>query len=71
MTGVQTCALPICQLGTTVDPSKIDVFKPLLLESSPTLVDKQVTTSTGEPYHIVHQYDRVPEWKKIVEEIYG
>ena len=60
-----------CQLGTTVDPSKIDVFKPLLLESSPTLVDKQVTTSTGEPYHIVHQYDRVPEWKKIVEEIYG
>jgi hypothetical protein len=30
-----------------------------------------VTTSTGTPYHIVHQYDRVPEWRKIIEEKYG
>jgi hypothetical protein len=30
-----------------------------------------VMTNSGIPYHIVHQYDRVPEWKKVIEEIYG
>lgn len=60
-----------CQLGTTVDPSKISAFKPLLLEPSPIFTDNQVTTSMGEPYYIVHQYDRVPEWKKVIEAKYG
>ena len=59
------------QLGTTADPSKIDQFRPLLLEAEPKLVNDQVTTSTGIPFTIVHQYDRVPEWRKILEEKYN
>ena len=60
-----------CQLGTTADPSKVEQFRPHLLEALPTLKDGQITTSTGIPYHIVHQYDRVPEWRKIIEERFG
>jgi hypothetical protein len=60
-----------CQLGTTADPSKIHQFKPLLLEPSPTIKDDIVTTSKGTPYYIVHQYDRVPEWRKLIEVKYG
>jgi len=60
-----------CQLGTTADPSKIDQFKPYLLEPSPKMENNEVTTSTGIPFTIVHQYDRVPEWKKIIEEKYN
>ena len=33
--------------------------------------DGEVTTSTGLPFTIVHQYDRVPEWRKIIEAKYG
>ena len=59
-----------CQLGTTADPSKIDSFRPYLLEPSPKLDDDKVVTSTGIEYTIVHQYDRVPEWKKVIEAKY-
>jgi hypothetical protein len=59
-----------CQLGTTADPSKIDQFRPFLLEPSPKLDDDKVVTSTGIEYTIVHQYDRVPEWKKVIEAKY-
>lgn len=59
------------QLGTTGDPSKASQFDPLLLESKPKLENDIVTTSTGEQFYIVHQYDRVPEMKKILEKKYG
>ena len=59
------------QLGTTADPSKIDQFRPNLLEPSPKMVGDEVTTSTGIPFTIVHQYERVPEWRKIIEEKYA
>jgi len=59
-----------CQLGTTVDPSKINEFKPFLLEPSPIMQDGKVVTSTGKEFSIVHQYDRVPEWRKIIEAKY-
>lgn len=59
-----------CQLGTTADPSKIDSFRPFLLEPSPKLEDDKVVTSEGIEYTIVHQYDRVPEWKKVIEAKY-
>ena len=59
-----------CQLGTTADPSKIDSFKPFLLEPSPKLEGEKVVTSTGIGYTIVHQYDRVPEWRKVIEAKY-
>jgi hypothetical protein len=59
-----------CQLGTTADPSKIDLFKPVLLEPSPKLEGDKVVTSEGIKYTIVHQYDRVPDWKKVIEAKY-
>jgi hypothetical protein len=60
----------ICHAGTTADPSKIEDFRPHLLESEPVFEDGIVKTSKGKPYYIVHQYDRVPEWKTFVEEKY-
>jgi hypothetical protein len=59
-----------CQAGTTVDPSKIQQFRPFLIEAEPKFEDGVVLTSLGEPFCIVHQYDRVPEWKKFVEQKY-
>ena len=59
-----------CQLGTTADPNKIEEFRPHLLEPSPKLDNDKVVTSTGIEYIIVHQYDRVPEWKKVIEAKY-
>lgn len=61
-----------CQLGTTADPNKIEQFKPFLLEPSPKIKNNIIVTSKEEKeYVIVHQYDRVPEWKKILEEKYS
>ena len=59
------------QLGTTADPSKIEEFRPHLFEATPIMKDDVVCTSTGEPFYLVHQYDRVPEWRKIIEKKYG
>ena len=58
------------QAGTTVDPSKIDMFRPFLTEAEPIFEDGIVKTSNGKPFCIVHQYDRVPEWKKFVMDKY-
>ena len=59
------------QLGTTGDPSKIETFRPKLIEAEPKMENGIVTTSTGIPFTIVHQYDRVPNWRKILEEKYA
>jgi hypothetical protein len=59
-----------CQLGTTADPSKIDSFRPFLLEPSPKLEGDKVVTSEEIEYTIVHQYDRIPEWRKVIEAKY-
>ena len=60
-----------CQLGTTADPTKLEQFKPFLLEKLPKLDGDKVVTSTGLEYTIVHQYDRVPEWRELIEKKYG
>jgi hypothetical protein len=60
-----------CEAGTVADPSKIDLFRPNLLCGEPIFKDGIVTTDLGVPYAIVHQYDRVPEWKKFVQQKYG
>jgi hypothetical protein len=60
-----------CQAGTTVDPSKINSFRPNLLEPEPKFENGIVKTSLDRTFAIVHQYDRVPEWKKYVQEKYG
>jgi hypothetical protein len=57
------------QLGTT-GPQIAGKYATRLVENSPILVDNVVCTSTGKPFAIVHQYDRVPEWKDIIEEKY-
>jgi hypothetical protein len=55
------------QLGTTADPSKMESFGPVLLEPRPQMMNGEVLTSQGIPFTIVHQYDRVPEWKAAIE----
>jgi hypothetical protein len=60
-----------CQAGTVADPTKMNTFRPNLLEEEPTFKDGIVYTSTGKPFSIVHQYDRVPEWKKFIMDKYN
>jgi hypothetical protein len=57
------------QLGTT-GPQIADKYGSKLVEKSPILIDDKICTSKGIPFAMVHQYDRVPEWKKIIEEKY-
>ena len=58
------------QAGTTVDPSKIESFRSFLTESEPVFEDGIVRTNQKLDFTIVHQYDRVPEWKKFVMKRY-
>jgi hypothetical protein len=60
-----------CQAGTTVDPAKIDSFRPNLLEPEPAWDGEHVTTSTGDIFPVVHQWDRIPAWKSSIEQRYG
>lgn len=55
------------QLGT----SKVDGFKNLIVEPQPIIVDGVVCTSKGIPFSIVHQYDRISEWKDTIERKYS
>jgi hypothetical protein len=57
------------QLGTT-GPQVAGKYAGKLVEKSPILVDNVVCTSDGTPFVMVHQYDRVPEWKEIIEKKY-
>lgn len=59
-----------CEAGTVADPSKIESFRPNLLCDEPK-VENGLVTYNDVPFSIVHQYDRVPEWKKFVQEKYG
>jgi len=54
-----------CQVGTTADPSKN--FSSVNLTPPPYMIGDTVVTSTGEQYTIVHQYNRNPQWKQIIE----
>lgn len=56
--------------GTTNDPAKITSFKPNLLEESANFDGETVSNSDGVPFVIVHQYDRVPEWNKVLDAKY-
>lgn len=59
-----------CQAGTTVDPSKIEQFRPYLTEEEPQFDNGVVWTADREMFCIVHQYDRVPEWKDFIMKKY-
>jgi hypothetical protein len=41
-----------------------------LLEPSPIMDGDIVKTSTGIPFAMVHQYDRIPEWNRIITKKY-
>lgn len=56
------------QLGTT-GPQVVN--KTVVTEPTPLMIGDMVCTSVGTPYSIVHQYDRIPQWKKIIEEKYA
>lgn len=54
------------QLGTT-GPQIAGKYGDRLVENSPIMIDNVVCTSQGIPFALVHQYDRVPEWKEKIE----
>jgi hypothetical protein len=60
-----------CQAGTTVDPAKIENFRPHLLEPEPRWSDSLSKTSTGITHVILHQWDRIPAWQQEIEKKYG
>jgi hypothetical protein len=56
-----------CQCGTVLDPEKAH-YVPYLVDTQPRVVNGVVLSMPYEkPFHIVHQWDRVPEIKQIVE----
>lgn len=60
-----------CHAGTVADPSKMSQFRPNLLEPEPVWKDGKVYTWNDALITILHQYDRVPEWKKAIEARYN
>lgn len=62
-----------CELGTVMDPAKIDSFRPNLMFSEPIWKDRQVKIPplAETPFPIVHQYDRVPFLKEFIREKYN
>jgi len=59
-----------CEAGTVADPTKIAEFRPNLMCDEPIVKDGLVYYG-DKLFPIVHQYDRVPEWKKFVKQKYG
>ena len=57
------------QLGTT-GPQVANKYANKLIEPSPILINDMICTSKGIPFSIVHQYDRVPTWKEMIEKKY-
>jgi hypothetical protein len=61
-----------CQLGTSMDPLKWDNFKKNFLADPPKYNPETgiVTTADDKPYVIVHQYDRIPILRDLINERY-
>ena len=61
------------QLGTMMDPRKLEAYAPFLTEPSPRFNPQTglVETQSGMPFTIVHQWDRVPEVRESVERLYA
>jgi hypothetical protein len=56
----------------TNKPDMLEKFGPYLLEERPSMNDAGVVVnSAGNPFVIVHQYDRVPEWMEYFSKKYG
>jgi hypothetical protein len=59
-----------CQAGTVADPRQLPHLRDALLDAEPVFDGTFVRTPRGEPYAIVHQYDRVPRWRETFEARY-
>ena len=60
----------VTQLGTVL--VKKDEFKDVLLEPTPIVSsDYIVSNQKGEPFCLVHQYDRIPEFKEFIYKKYS
>jgi hypothetical protein len=57
------------QLGTT-GPHVEQKLGKYLVENTP-IYNQEVKTSTGIPFVIVHQYDRIPVWRDLINKKYG
>ena len=55
----------------TNKPDLIEKLGPYLLEKRPYFNGEQIVNSSGDPFVIVHQYDRVPEWMEYFSDKYG
>ena len=58
-----------CQTGTVADPLKD--YSKVTIDAAPRLDDGLIKTSYGKDFCIVHQYNRNPQWKKVIEEKYN
>lgn len=55
------------------NPEKMKIYEDLFGLSSYPILNSEgqiINENNGNPYIIVHQYDRIPEWKKIILEKY-
>jgi hypothetical protein len=61
-----------CNLHVTHKPDEKEKFAPFITETPPIFDGIKVyAAKTGQPYAIVHQYDREPTMKKFFEDKYG
>lgn len=60
-----------CQLGTTMDPIKIEKYKPKLIEPQPIINKDTLVNLDGIKYCLVHQYDRISELKTVIDNKYA
>jgi hypothetical protein len=60
-----------CNLHVTNKPVEKDHFAPFITEKPPEFNGQVYCVETGEPYYIVHQYDRDPALKKFYHDKYG
>lgn len=65
------------QLGTTADPAKLESFRPNILEQRLPFIGHdgivRISHNDGEDKiipAIVHQYDRIPSWNKLIDAKY-
>jgi hypothetical protein len=61
----------VANLGTTLDPTKKNKYAPYWMDPAPNVVDGKVYNNKGLEYTIVHQYDRVPDLKPIIQNKFG
>lgn len=60
-----------CQAGVMADPQKLAAYRPHLTEHEPVFDGHTVLTPSGEPFTLVHQYDRVPAWREALLKKYS